>query len=135
MTKSDKYAIYKFVKFVKEELGITVPFKIRTSEDRNGFKTFAYYNPNDQVIAVYIKNRSLPDVMRSIAHELVHHYDHQTGLAQKQKNPDVGVYNNDAEKSIEANDIENRANAIAGSLIKKFGYANSDLNIWGDVAN
>jgi Zn-dependent peptidase ImmA (M78 family) len=135
MTKSDKYAIYKFVKFVKDELGITVPFKIRTSEDRSGFKTFAYYNPNDQVIAVYIKNRSLPDVMRSIAHELVHHYDHQTGLAQKQQNPDVGVYNNDAEKSIEANDIENRANAIAGSLIKKFGYANSDLNIWGDVAN
>ena len=135
MTKSDKYAIYKFVQFVKQELGITVPFKIRTSEDRSGFKTFAYYNPNDQVVAVYIKNRSLPDIMRSIAHELVHHYDHQTGLAQKKTNPDVGVYNNDAEKSIEANDIENRANAIAGSLIKKFGYANPKLNIWGDAVN
>ena len=135
MTKTDKYAIYKFVQFVKDELGITIPFKIRTSEDRNGFKTFAYYNPTEQVIAVYIKNRALPDIMRSIAHELVHHYDHQTGLAQKQTNPDVGVYNNDPEKTIEASDIENRANAIAGSLIKKFGYANPNLNIWGDETN
>ena len=130
MTKTDKYAIYKFVQFVKDELGITIPFKIRTSEDRSGFKTFAYYNPIEKVIAVYIKNRALPDIMRSIAHELVHHYDHQIGLAQKQNNPDVGVYNNDAEKTIEAGDIENRANAIAGSLIKKFGYANPNLNIW-----
>lgn len=110
MTKNNKYVIYKFVDFVKKELGITLPFKIRTSEDRNGFKTFAYYNPADQVVAVYIKNRALPDIMRSIAHELVHHYDHQTGLAQKQTNPDVGVYNNDSKKSIEADDIENRAN-------------------------
>lgn len=135
MTDSDKYAIYKFVQFVKNELGIKNSFKLRTSEDRRGFKTFAYYNPHDQTIAVYIKNRSLPDIMRSIAHELVHHYDHQTGLAQKKTNPDVGVYNNDAEKSIEAGDIENRANAIAGSLIKKFGYANPNLNIWGDATN
>lgn len=135
MTKSDKYAIYKFVQFVKNELGIKIPFKIRTSENRNGFKTFAYYNTNDNVVAVYIKNRALPDIMRSIAHELVHHFDHQTGLARKKTNPDVGVYNNDDEKSIEAADIENRANAIAGSLIKKFGYANPNLNIWGDESN
>ena len=71
--------------------------------------------------------------MRSIAHELVHHFDHQTGLVQKKSNPDVGVFKNDNEKSIEADDIENRANAIAGSLIKKFGYANPKLKIWGDV--
>ena len=132
MMQNDKYTLYKFVQFVKEELGITIPFKIRISEDRNGFKTFAYYNPNDAVVAVYIKNRALPDILRSVAHEMVHHYDHQTGLAQKHTNPDVGVYNNDNEKSIKADDIENRANAIAGSLIKKFGYSNPKLNIWGD---
>ena len=132
MTKSDKYAIYKFVLFVKQELGITVPFKLRTSDVRDGFKTFAYYDPAEKIVAVYMKNRALPDVMRSIAHEMVHHYDHQIGLAQKQKNPDVGIYSKDADKSIKADDIENRANAIAGSLIKKFGYENSDLNLWGD---
>jgi Zn-dependent peptidase ImmA (M78 family) len=132
MNKNDQYAIYKFVQFVKNELDIKIPFKIRTSETRNGFKTFAYYNPKDQVVAVYIKNRALPDIMRSIAHELVHHFDHQTGLAQKKSNPDVGIFKNDNEKSIEADDIENRANAIAGSLIKKFGYANPKLKIWGD---
>ena len=133
MTKLNKYAIYKFVKFVKDELGINDSFSIRLSNDRNGFKTFAYYDPKNKVIAAYTKNRAIPDIMRSLAHELVHHFDHQTGLAQRNgKNPDVGVYSNDAEKTILSNDIENRANAIAGSLIKKFGYANPNLNIWND---
>lgn len=133
MDDNKKIIIYKFIKFVKEKLGITDTFNIRLSDHRDGFKTFAYYDPNNKVIAAYTKNRSLPDIMRSIAHELVHHYDHQTGLAQRNgKNPDVGVYNNDMEKSIVASDIENRANAIAGSLIKQFGYANSKLNIWND---
>lgn len=132
MTKNDKYAIYKFVNFVKQELGIVTPFSIRTSENRDGFKTYAYYNPKEKVVAVYIKNRSLPDILRSIAHELVHHFDHQTGLATKKQNPDIGVFNNDNQKTIAADDIENRANAIAGSLIKKFGYANPKLNLWND---
>lgn len=132
MTKPEKYAIYKFISFVKSELGITAPFKIRLSEDRKGFTTFAYYNPNTGEVAVYITGRSVPDIMRSLAHELVHHFDYQTGkINTKEKNPDVGVMFDDEEKNIDPDDVENRANAIAGSLLKKFGYANSHLKIWG----
>ena len=132
MTKQDKYAIYKFVKYVADTLGISNNFKLQMSEKRDGFKTFAYYNPSTQLVAVYTKGRSVPDIMRSIAHEMVHHYDHQTGKANQRKNPDVGVFHDDSEKSIDPDDIENRANAIAGSLIKKFGYDHKDLNIWND---
>lgn len=135
MNKKDTYIIYKFVKFVKEELGIEIPFNLQLSSDRSGFKTFAYYNPSTHVIAVYIKGRAIPDILRSIAHELVHHFDFQTGKANKKKNPDVGVINNDSEKNIDGDDIENRANAIAGIMIKKFGYANANLNIWGDESS
>jgi hypothetical protein len=135
MNKKDTYIIYKFVKFVKDELGIKNPFNLKLSSDRDGFKTFAYYNPSTHVIAVYIKGRALPDILRSIAHELVHHFDFQTGKAQKKQNPDVGILNTDSEKNIDVDDIENRANAIAGIMIKKFGYANSNLSIWGDKSS
>jgi Zn-dependent peptidase ImmA (M78 family) len=130
MTKNDKYLLLKFVKFVQDELGITDPFKIKISNNRDGFKTYAYYNPQDKIVAVYTENRALADIMRSMAHELVHHFDHQTGLAQKKQNPDIGVINNDEEKSIDASDIENRANAIAGILIKKFGYEHPAEDLW-----
>ena len=62
--------------------------------------------------------------------EMVHHYDHQTGKANQRKNPDVGVFHDDSEKSIDPDDIENRANAIAGSLIKKFGYDHPKLKFF-----
>jgi Zn-dependent peptidase ImmA (M78 family) len=131
MTTEEKYRLYKFIKFVQDELGITLPYKIKISNNRDGFKTYAYYNPEIQEVAVYVKNRALADVMRSIAHEIVHHFDHQTGKAQqKKKNPDVGLYYDDSEKNIDPDDIENRANSIAGSLIKKFGYQNPEMDLW-----
>lgn len=133
MTKEDQIAIYTFLQFTKQTLGITLPFHVRLSTDRKKFKTFAYYNPETKEVAVYVKGRAIPDIMRSLAHELVHHFDHQSGLAQKKTtHPDVGVFHDDPEKTIEADDIENRANAIAGSLIKKFGYSHPELAIWGD---
>ena len=125
MTKQDRIIIYKFINFVKKELGIKNPFKIKLSNTRKGFKTFAYYNPKTTEVAVYTTGRALPDILRSLAHELVHHFDHQTGKAeQKKENPDVGIFYNDSEKNIDPDDIENRANAIAGSFTKKFGYEN-----------
>ena len=130
MNTQEKYLLYKFTKFVQDELGITIPFKLRVSTKRENFKTYAYYNPSTGEVAVYVSNRALADIMRSVAHELVHHFDHQTGKAQKKKNPGVGVLLNDSEKNIDADDIENRANAIAGILIKKFGYANPTADLW-----
>ena len=135
MNKKDKYAIYKFVKYVEDTLGIQNKYNVSLSENRKNFKTFAYYNPGENLIAVYVKGRAVPDIMRSIAHEMVHHYDHQTGKANQRKNPDVGIFHDDSEKSIDPDDIENRANAIAGSLVKKFGYENPKLNVWNDANN
>lgn len=134
MNRDGKYIVYKFAKFVESELGITSPYKILLSEKREGFKTFAYYNPKTGLVAAYTKGRALPDVMRSIAHEMVHHFDNQTGKLREKENKDIGVYADDEFKSIDGEDIENRANAIAGALIKKFGYSNPDLDIWSETS-
>jgi Zn-dependent peptidase ImmA (M78 family) len=119
MNKKKKYTLYKFTQFCKEQLGITDKFNLKLSENRDGFKTYAYYNPNTKTIGVYIKNRAIADVMRSIAHELVHHKQYQNGeIKNGDKVQDVG------------GKIEDDANAIAGQLIKKFGYDNANLNVW-----
>jgi hypothetical protein len=40
---------------------------------QNFFGKTAYYNPNSRVIVLYTLNRHPKDIMRSFAHEMVHH--------------------------------------------------------------
>jgi len=119
MTSKEKIALYKFIKYAVNELNITLKFKLKLSNSRAGFKTYAYYDPNEKVVAVYIGKRAIGDVMRSVAHELVHHKQIQTGEVKAgQKVQDIG------------GKIEDDANAIAGQLIKKYGYDHPDEDIW-----
>ena len=51
----------------------------------------ASYNLNDNSVRVYSKNRALADVLRSIAHELVHHKQLEDGRIDVNNPPqDVG---------------------------------------------
>jgi predicted SprT family Zn-dependent metalloprotease len=109
LTDEQKEKLNKFVKFVKDELELDQVPKIVIQNNRNGLKTTANYNYNLEVkvIKVTAKNRLLVDVMRSIAHELVHHKQYEQGRL-KVKPPDIG------------GEIEDEANAKAGQFIKMF---------------
>lgn len=118
MDKQTKYIVAKFVKFITNELQIDIPFKVNfTTKRTEDLTTYAYYDPNTHNIKVYCKDRGLADVLRSLAHEFVHHHQNQTGQLQKPA-PDVG------------GPIEDGANAIAGQLVKKFGYQHPDFPIY-----
>ncbi len=105
--KKDK--LNKFVKFIKDELGIKEMPTISVQNHREGLKTTANYDytKENKVVKVCSKNRALVDVMRSIAHELVHHKQYEQGRL-KVKPPDIG------------GEIEDEANAKAGQFIKMF---------------
>ena len=119
MDKISKYALFKFIKFLRDELNLETPFKVQLVTNRSeDLKTYAYYDPSSGLIKVYCKDRGLADVLRSVAHELIHHLQNQRGELN-QPVPDVG------------GKIEDEANAVAGQLVKKFGYANPDLAIYG----
>ena len=119
MDKKHKYILYTFIKFVEKELDIEDTFTFSMSSNRKGFKTYAYYDPQEKKVAVYIKNRGLADICRSVAHELVHHLQNQRGdLKNGEPVQDIG------------GNIEDEANAVAGQLIKKFGYQHPDMNIY-----
>jgi predicted SprT family Zn-dependent metalloprotease len=109
LTDEQKEKLNKFVKFVKDELELEQVPKIVVQNNRDGLKTTANYNYNSEVkvVKVTAKNRLLVDVMRSIAHELVHHKQYEQGRL-KVKPPDIG------------GEIEDEANAKAGQFIKMF---------------
>lgn len=118
MNNDSKYCIAKFIKFINDELNLNKPFKVKLSTTRDeDLKTYAYYNKENGNIKVYIKNRGLADVLRSIAHELIHHRQNQDNLLNT-PHPDIG------------GQIEDEANSVAGQLVKKFGYRYPELTIY-----
>ena len=97
-------------------LPIEGDFKIYVVSSRKPYKisTTAVYLVNQNSCYVYGKNRALPDVMRSIAHEMTHMMQDQTGLIIG-KIRDAGGFH------------EDQANARAGELLKLF-VAKNDQN-------
>ena len=116
-----KEIVIQFGAFVKKKLSINTPFKIQLTDKRDGLKTYAHYSPSEGIVKVYVKGRGIADVLRSISHELVHHFQNQNGkLKNDPKNPipDIG------------GEIEDEANAVAGQLVKEFGYSHEDYNLY-----
>jgi len=114
--KLDKTIIKQFIDFVIAELGIKSPPRIILTTNKAGIKTTAIYRKRIE-IKVYVKDRHLVDVLRSLAHELVHHWQLEIGKYGDEGVQDIG------------GEIEDEANAIAGQLIKKFAY-NGNMRIY-----
>jgi len=105
-----------FVNFAKEYLditdGITVELAFQRTPD---LVTTAYYDLSG-FVKVYVKDRAIIDVCRSIAHELVHH-----------KQNIEGRLNNVQADGQDGSPIENEANAVAGVIIRKYGKLHPKL--------
>ena len=75
--------IHSLVDFTKERFGFKRPPTIfLDNDDQNASKTLAktgYYDPESMEIHVYTTGRHPKDVLRSIAHELVHHNQNENG--------------------------------------------------------
>jgi Zn-dependent peptidase ImmA (M78 family) len=111
-----KEILREFSKFVKEKLGIDKMPTISIQNGRKDLKTTANYDytKENKIIKINAKNRALVDVMRSLAHELVHHKQWEDGRL-KVKPPDVG------------GEIEDEANAKAGQYIKMYAKINDKI--------
>lgn len=75
--------IHSLVDFTKKRLGFKRPPTIYLdNDDQNAQKTLAttgYYDPETMEIHVYTTGRHPKDILRSIAHELVHHNQNENG--------------------------------------------------------
>jgi len=116
-TDIQKERLKNFVIFVIDKLGIEKAPKIIIQNGRKSLKTTANYDytKDEKVIRVNGKNRMVVDIMRSIAHELVHHKQFEDGQLDGPKPPDIG------------GKIEDEANAKAGQFIKLYSKMDSTL--------
>ena len=88
-------------KFAQDRFGFKRPPVLNlVSDQRNASKPLgktAYYDPQSLSVTIYTDNRHTKDILRSLAHELVHHTQNENGMlndsgyhgegyAQKNKN-------------------------------------------------
>ena len=106
--------IKDFVEFCNSILGFEKEPKIILTEKKEwclSRSSFGEYNPNVNSITAYVANRNLADIMRTIAHELVHHKQNELGKLT------VGSGETGSE-------VENEANSMAGIILREYGKMN-----------
>ncbi len=117
-TDLDVHDVTDFVNFAKKFLGIDDDIKVALAYERTpDLTTTAYYNL-DGFIKIYVKDRAIMDVLRSICHELVHHKQNLDGRLK-----------NSVEDGADGSDIENEANAVAGKVIRIYGKLHPELYV------
>ena len=105
-----------FVDFVSGDLELDDNFTVDITNDSDGLETLASYDINNNEVTVLGKNRALPDIIRSVAHELVHHKQNERGELSGRK-----------EEGEDGSPWEDEANAKAGEIVRKFGRENPEI--------
>ena len=109
--KKRKEVIKNFLIFAKKELGLKKLPKISFTSDSKipqENRSLGFYEAENRTISVYIKNRNLADILRTLGHELVHEKQKEEGRIK----PNSGET---------GSEIENEANSKAGVMMRKFG--------------
>ena len=106
-----------FVSFASDKLGLKSMPNLRYKTDKDGYNSFAAYNPSSNELSVSTMNRHPMDIFRSVAHELVHHKQNEDGKLGK----DI------AKEGSTGSDIENEANLEAGKIMRWFAKSNPDM--------
>ena len=112
-TEKKNEIINNFIEEVCEYLGVNND-KIEISYDSKEAQemtSFGKQTPSTGIIRVVAANRNLADVLRTLAHELVHRKQEKEGKLYHGAGDD-------------GTDIENEANAEAALIMRRFGKAN-----------
>ncbi len=89
-----KALIKQFMPFAKEKMGFDRPPKLFLKQDAenaaNPLGKTGFYDPENEAITLYTTNRHPKDIMRSLAHELMHHtqkcngdFDNTEGMGEQ----------------------------------------------------
>jgi hypothetical protein len=101
------FYINQFCHFASKHIGINTPINITLVDKSYPLSSTGMYMVNQYKVVVLYQDRSLVDILRSIAHELQH--QKQNELDQIPANPqNIG------------GKLENEANIMCGILIKLF---------------
>ena len=118
LNESQTATIGEFIKYSIKNLGLqSPPSNLTLSYDNSKAKekrSFGYFDPSSKKIWVYVKNRNMADILRTLAHELVHRKQEEDGRL-------------DINSGKTGSPIEDEANAMAGVLLRNFGKINNSI--------
>lgn len=114
---SQQEIIEDFIDFCSAQLGLAKEINLRIRRDpewsvRN--KTFGRYDQQTNELNVGVSGRHIMDILRTVAHELVHQRQNET----QEMPPDAGA---------DGSEYENEANAQAAVLMRRYGKLHPEL--------
>ena len=90
-----KALISNLQSFAQKRFGFERPPKLFLKQDmenaKNAFGKTAYYDPQEESITLFISARHPKDILRSYAHELVHHTQNLRGDLSPEKCGEMGL--------------------------------------------
>jgi hypothetical protein len=108
--------IDKFVHYACGQLKIEKVPTIKLVAPNKKIPALGSFNVQTNEISVVVKGRLLADILRTIAHELVHLKQHT-----------MGQLTDPVVSGKTGSPIENKANAVAGILMRNYGKENRDI--------
>jgi hypothetical protein len=111
-------AIDEFMKFAFEKLHINPPYpELDLSYDQEEAQELhrtGSYEMDSNVMTIYVRNRNLVDILRTVCHELVHKRQHERNMI-------------DAGQNHPGSEIEQQADAVAGYLMKLYAIKHREI--------
>lgn len=118
MTLKEKIEIIEeFITFAEDFLEIEELPQIKFVNNKKWatqFHSFGRYRNEPKDITVYLKDRNLADILRTLGHELVHHKQNELGM--------LTITSGET-----GSDIENQAHATAGVMMRNFGKTHEEI--------
>lgn len=109
----------EFVSYVLDRLGVDEPPRIKFIDDKSHalqLGSFGGFDLNDKSINVNIAGRHAADIMRTLAHEIVHYC--------QDREKEGGLEASDGETGTQ---YENQANAVAGQIMRDYARKNPSI--------
>lgn len=106
-----------FKDYVSKELGLENVPEVRLINDKAKAlvnTSFGGYHPGEKYIEVNVAGRHIADVLRTLAHELVHHKQNEEGKLH-------------GEAGETGSNCENEANSKAGIIMRNYGKKNPGI--------
>ena len=119
ISESKENSINHFVEYATKKLKLkeTPKITLLSGREYSEAKTsLGGYNPMSKEIYVAIEGRLTADILRTLAHEMVH-----------RKQDELGLVKDEVKDGATGSPIENQAHAVAGILMRNYGKVNKQI--------
>jgi hypothetical protein len=119
ISESKQNSINHFVEYATKKLKLKEQPKITLVSGREYSEaktSLGGYNPVSKEIYVAIEGRLTADILRTLAHEMVH-----------RKQDELGLVKDEVKDGATGSPIENQAHAVAGILMRNYGKINKQI--------